>query len=32
LSLCTIPAFIIGSLYGFFRDKGIFYRTERNID
>ena len=32
LSSCTIPAFVIGSFNGFFRDKGIFYRTERNID
>ncbi len=31
LDSCTIPAFVIGSLYGFFRDKGIFYRTERDI-
>jgi cellulose synthase/poly-beta-1,6-N-acetylglucosamine synthase-like glycosyltransferase len=32
LSSCTIPAFVIGSFNGFFRNKGIFYRTERNID
>jgi cellulose synthase/poly-beta-1,6-N-acetylglucosamine synthase-like glycosyltransferase len=31
LTLCTIPAFVMGSLYGFFRDEGIFYRTERNV-
>lgn len=31
LSSCTIPAFVIGSLYGFLRDEGIFYRTERSI-
>jgi cellulose synthase/poly-beta-1,6-N-acetylglucosamine synthase-like glycosyltransferase len=29
LNFCTMPAFIIGSLYGLFRDEGIFYRTER---
>ena len=31
LSLCTIPAFVMGSLYGLFEDKGIFYKTERSI-
>jgi cellulose synthase/poly-beta-1,6-N-acetylglucosamine synthase-like glycosyltransferase len=31
LSSCAIPAFVIGSLYGFIRDEGIFYRTERGI-
>ena len=31
LSSCTIPAFVIGSLYGLFRDEGIFYKTERSI-
>jgi cellulose synthase/poly-beta-1,6-N-acetylglucosamine synthase-like glycosyltransferase len=29
LNLCTVPAFVIGSLYGFFKDQGIFYRTEK---
>ncbi len=32
LSLCTIPAFVIGSSYGFLRDNGVFYKTERNLD
>jgi asparagine N-glycosylation enzyme membrane subunit Stt3 len=31
LTLLTMPAFIIGSLQGFLRNQGIFYRTERNI-
>ena len=31
LSLCTIPAFVMGSLYGLFEDEGIFYKTERSI-
>ncbi|MDQ3717893.1 MAG: glycosyltransferase family 2 protein [Thermoproteota archaeon] len=30
LSLCTIPAFVMGSLYGLFEDEGIFYKTERS--
>jgi cellulose synthase/poly-beta-1,6-N-acetylglucosamine synthase-like glycosyltransferase len=32
LNLCTVPAFVIGSLYGFFKDQGIFYRTEKSND
>jgi hypothetical protein len=31
LSSFTIPAFVIGSLYGLFREEGVFYRTERTI-
>ena len=31
LNLCTIPAFVIGSLRGVFRREGIFYKTERNF-
>lgn len=31
LTLLTMPAFIIGSLQGFLRDQGMFYRTQRNI-
>lgn len=31
LGSCTIPAFVIGSLYGLFRDEGIFYKTERSV-
>jgi hypothetical protein len=30
LNLCTMPAFVIGSLRGFFRKEGAFYKTERN--
>jgi cellulose synthase/poly-beta-1,6-N-acetylglucosamine synthase-like glycosyltransferase len=30
LNLCTMPAFVIGSLRGFFRKEGTFYKTERN--
>ena len=30
LNLCTMPAFVLGSLRGFFRKEGIFYKTERN--
>ena len=30
LNLCTMPAFVIGSLRGFFRKEGVFYKTERN--
>jgi uncharacterized YccA/Bax inhibitor family protein len=30
LNLCTISAFFIGSIFGFFRKNGIFYRTARN--
>jgi len=30
LNLCTMPAFVIGSLRGLFRKDGIFYKTERN--
>ena len=26
----TTPAFVIGSLRGFFRNKGAFYKTSRN--
>ena len=29
--LITAPAFVIGSLRGFFQAKGMFYRTRRNI-
>jgi cellulose synthase/poly-beta-1,6-N-acetylglucosamine synthase-like glycosyltransferase len=32
LNSCTVPAFVIGSLYGLFKDQGIFYRTERSND
>ena len=32
LNLCTVPAFVIGSLYGYFKDQGIFYRTEKSND
>jgi cellulose synthase/poly-beta-1,6-N-acetylglucosamine synthase-like glycosyltransferase len=31
LYMITAPAFVIGSLRGFLRNKGIFYRTERNL-
>ncbi|MDQ3836985.1 MAG: glycosyltransferase family 2 protein [Thermoproteota archaeon] len=31
LYMITTPAFVIGSLRGFLRNKGIFYRTERNL-
>jgi hypothetical protein len=30
LNLLTLPAFVIGSLCGFVRDNGAFYRTQRN--
>ena len=30
LNLCTMPAFVIGSLRGLFRKDGSFYKTERN--
>ncbi len=30
-SVITTPAFVIGSLRGFFRAKGTFYRTRRNL-
>jgi hypothetical protein len=30
LNLLTMPAFIIGSLRGFLRENGVFYRTQRN--
>ena len=30
LNLCTMPAFVIGSLRGLFRKDGTFYKTERN--
>jgi hypothetical protein len=30
LNLLTMPAFVIGSLRGFVRDNGVFYRTQRN--
>ena len=30
LNLLTLPAFVIGSLRGFVRDNGVFYRTRRN--
>jgi cellulose synthase/poly-beta-1,6-N-acetylglucosamine synthase-like glycosyltransferase len=30
LNLCTMPAFVIGSLRGFFRKHGTFYKTQRN--
>ena len=31
LYVITAPAFVIGSLRGFFQDKGIFYKTHRNL-
>jgi cellulose synthase/poly-beta-1,6-N-acetylglucosamine synthase-like glycosyltransferase len=31
LCVITTPAFVIGSLRGFFRAKGTFYRTRRNL-
>jgi cellulose synthase/poly-beta-1,6-N-acetylglucosamine synthase-like glycosyltransferase len=31
LNVITTPAFVIGSLRGFFKDKGIFYKTRRNL-
>ncbi|MDQ3848323.1 MAG: glycosyltransferase family 2 protein [Thermoproteota archaeon] len=31
LYMITAPAFVIGSLRGFLCNKGIFYRTERNL-
>jgi cellulose synthase/poly-beta-1,6-N-acetylglucosamine synthase-like glycosyltransferase len=30
LNLCTMPAYVIGSLRGFFRKEGTSYKTERN--
>jgi hypothetical protein len=30
LNLCTMPAFVIGSLRAFFRKEGTSYKTERN--
>jgi glycosyltransferase involved in cell wall biosynthesis len=31
LYVITIPAFVIGSLRGFFRNKGTFHKTQRNL-
>jgi cellulose synthase/poly-beta-1,6-N-acetylglucosamine synthase-like glycosyltransferase len=31
LYMITTPAFVIGSLRGFFHDSGTFYRTRRNL-
>jgi cellulose synthase/poly-beta-1,6-N-acetylglucosamine synthase-like glycosyltransferase len=31
LYVITTPAFVIGSLRGFFQDRGTFYRTRRNL-
>jgi hypothetical protein len=31
LYVITTPAFVIGSLRGFFLDKGTFYKTPRNL-
>lgn len=31
LYVITTPAFVIGSLRGFFQDKGTFYKTYRNL-
>ena len=31
LYVITTPAFVIGSLRGFFQDKGTFYKTRRNL-
>ncbi len=31
LYVITTPAFVIGSLRGLFQDKGIFYKTRRNL-
>jgi cellulose synthase/poly-beta-1,6-N-acetylglucosamine synthase-like glycosyltransferase len=31
LAAITTPAFVIGSLRGFFQDNGTFYRTRRNL-
>jgi hypothetical protein len=31
LYVVTTPAFVIGSLRGFFLDKGTFYKTPRNL-
>ena len=30
LTICTVPALVIGCLKGFFRKQGTFYKTERN--
>jgi hypothetical protein len=30
LYVITTPAFVVGSLRGFFRNKGTFYKTSRN--
>ncbi len=30
LTICTVPALVIGCLKGFFRKEGTFYKTERN--
>jgi hypothetical protein len=31
LYVITTPAFVMGSLRGFFRDNGVFYKTHRNL-
>ena len=31
LYVITMPAFVIGSLRGFFQDEGTFYKTRRNL-
>jgi ABC-type phosphate transport system permease subunit len=31
LNLFTMPAIVLGALLGFCRNKGKFYRTQRNI-
>jgi hypothetical protein len=31
LYVITTPAFVIGSMRGFFQDRGTFYRTRRNL-
>jgi cellulose synthase/poly-beta-1,6-N-acetylglucosamine synthase-like glycosyltransferase len=30
LNIFTLPAFVLGSLFGFIRNRGTFYRTDRN--
>ena len=30
LNVFTLPAFVLGSLRGFFKNEGVFYRTQRN--
>jgi hypothetical protein len=30
LNICTIPAFLTGSVFGIIRDEGSFYKTDRN--